>query len=326
MHALVFDRFGGPDVLDYREIPAPQATEGHAVVRLQSVGLNYADVNRRRGKYHLAGNPPWILGYEGAGTIAALGPDAPTNLHVGDRVAFVDSPRANAEYAAVAFERVIPLPDDVSFDDAAGSLLQGLTADYLIRDSYAVKSNDRVLVHAAAGGVGSLLLQMLRAKGAYTVGLVSSEAKAAIAREHGANATVLYGDAWPEHARAAIAPAAGFDVVYDSIGTTLDTSLDLARTGGSVVFYGTAGGDPPLLDVRRLMDESKTVTGGDLWNVLTTRDERIRAAHRLFDQLRDGSLKLDISARFALADGASAHELMESRRSTGKILLIPNNA
>lgn len=323
MHALVFDRFGGSDVLEYREIAAPAPTRGCALVRLRAIGVNFADVYRRQGNYHLAGDPPWILGYEGAGTIEALGEGAPANLRVGDRVAFVDSPHANAEIASVSYDRVIPLPDDISFEDAAGSLLQGLTAQYLIHDSYAVERGNRVLVHAAAGGVGSLLVQMLRAKGAQTVGLVSTEAKAAIARANGADAAVLYGEGWRSRALAAIAPAAGFDVVYDSVGNTLDESLEAARTGGTVVFYGMAGGDPAPVDPRRLMDASKTLTGGDLWNVITTHDERVRRAHALFDLIRSGALKVEISARFPLADGARAHELLESRRSTGKILLIP---
>ena len=323
MHALVFDRFGGPEVLEYREIPAPVAAPGFALVRLHAIGLNFADVYRRQGNYHLAGEPPWILGYEGAGTIEALGEGAPRDLHVGDRVAFVDSPCANAELAAVSYDRLIPLPGDISFDDAAGSLLQGLTAQYLIHDSYKVKRADRVLVHAAAGGVGSLLLQMLRAKGAHPVALVSTLAKAEIARAHGAASAILYGEGWPQRALEAVAPARGFDVVYDSVGSTLDDSLTAACTGGAVVFYGMAGGDPKPVDPRRLMDESKTLTGGDLWNVITTHAERVRRAEALFESIRTGKLTIDVTARFPLAEGARAHELIESRRSTGKVLLIP---
>ena len=313
-HALVFDRFGGPEVLEYREIPTPQATDDAVVVRLKAIGLNYADVYRRAGNYHLAGDPPWILGYEGAGVIESTG----------ERVAFVDSPRANAQRALVSRDRVIPLPDGITYEQTAASLLQGLTAHFLTHDSYAIKRGDRVLVHAAAGGVGSLLVQMLRAKGARTVGLVSSEAKADIARANGAADAVLYGDDWTQRARSAIAPANGFDVVYDSVGSTLAGSLDVARVGGTVVFYGMAGGNPTPVDPRRLMDESKTLTGGDLWNVLATHEERVRRAQALFGLIRSGQLHVDISARFKLFEGGRAHELIESRASTGKILLIPD--
>jgi NADPH2:quinone reductase len=324
MHALVFDRFGGPDVLEYREIPDPALAPGFAVVRLRAIGLNYADIYRRSGNYHLAGEPPWILGYEGAGTIEAVDSSQPAQFRVGDRVAFADSPRANAELALVSLKRLIPLPDDISFEQAAGSLLQGLTAQFLTDDSYAVGAGDIALVHAAAGGVGSMLLQMLRAKDARAVGLVSSDAKATLARASGAEVALLYGDDWPHRALEAIAPAKGYDVVYDSIGVTLDKSLDVARKGGTVVFYGMAGGNPQPVDPRRLMDESKTLTGGDLWNVLTNHKERVRRATLLFDWIRSGALRVDVSATFKLSQGAKAHELLESRRSTGKILLIPD--
>src|SRR6516165_3220447 len=158
-HALVFERFGGPEVLEYREIPTPVPTADAVVVGLKAIGLNFADIYRRQGNYHLAGDPPWILGYEGAGVVEAIGDPAVTSLRIGDRIAFVDNPRANAERALVSFDRIIPLPDDITFEQAAGSLLQGLTAHFLTNDSYDVRAGDNVLVHAAAGGVGSMLLQ-----------------------------------------------------------------------------------------------------------------------------------------------------------------------
>lgn len=278
-------------------------------MRTRAIGLNFADVYRRRGNYHLAGNPPYVLGYEAAGVIED-GPDA------GKRVAFADVPFANAELVAVPHDKLIPLPDSISFEIAAAVLLQGLTAQYLIHDSYAVKPGERAVVHAAAGGVGLLLVQLLKGAGAHVTALTSSEEKAAAAREAGADATVLYSKDWQTAVR-------GCDVVYDSVGSTLRDSLDAVRTGGAVVFYGMAGGDPAPVDPRPLMDGSKTLTGGDLWNVLASATERMRRARLLFEAVASGALRVRIDKTFPLSAGADAHRYLESRRSTGKILLVP---
>ena len=309
MRALSFEHFGGPEVLTYGEVADPAPNAGSALVRTKAIGLNFADIYRRRGNYHLAGAPPYILGYEAAGVIEN-GPDA------GKRVAFADSPFANAELVSVSQEKLIPLPDDISFENAAAVLLQGLTAHYLLHDSHAVKPGERVVVHAAAGGVGLLLVQLLKRCGAYVLGLASTEAKCAQAADAGADETCRYADAWENRAR-------GYDVIYDSIGSTLDESIDAVRTGGHVVFYGMAGGDPAPVDPRRLMDGSKTLTGGDLWNVLDSSAERVRRANELFGFVRDRTLRVHIDRTFALRDGADAHRYLESRASTGKVLLIP---
>lgn len=314
MKALVFERFGGPEVLDFRQVPDPVPVPGEALIRTRAIGLNFADVYRRKGNYHLQGAPPWIAGYEAAGEVVAVNGDLP--MKPGDRVAFADSPFANAELVAVPFEKLIPLPDDISFNTAAALLLQGLTAQYLVRDSHAVKVGETVLVHAAAGGVGLLLVQMAKRLGARVIGLTSSEAKAQAVRDAGADEVLLSTADW-------ISAVAGADVAYDSIGSTLMQSFEAVRTGGHVVFYGMAGGDPPLVDPRMLMDTSKTLTGGDLWNVLTSREERVQRGSELFAWVSDGSLKVHIAARFPLAEGAKAHAFLESRGSSGKVLLIP---
>ena len=324
MRALTFSRFGGPEVLEVREVLDPAPRPGHAVVRLQAIGLNFADVYRRRGNYHLAGDPPWIAGYEGAGIVDSIADSAPEGapFHRGDRVAFADSPFANAELVSVPFEKLIPLPDDVPAETAAALLLQGLTAQYLTRDSHAVKPGETVLVHAAAGGVGLLLVQIAHRLGARVLGLTSSPEKIAIIRDAGADEAVLLGDDWVTAAQR-LTGGAGVDVVYDSIGSTLPRSFEAVRTGGHVVFYGMAGGDPPLVDPRMLMDTSKTLTGGDLWNVLRTAEDRRTRAAELFAWVREGALRLHIAARFPLAEGAAAHAFLESRKSSGKVLLIP---
>lgn len=322
MKALVFDRFGGPEVLELRDVPEPMPAAGSVIVRMKAIGLNFADVYRRKGNYHLAGDPPYILGYEGAGVIERVGPDV-MGMRAGDRVAFADVPFANAELVAVPEDRVIPLPEDVTYEQAASLLLQGLTAHYLVRDSYGVKAGDEVLVHAAAGGVGQLLTQLCKAKGARVLGLTSSASKRVKALQSGADEVLLYGEDWVQAAREWSSDGQGLHVAYDSVGSTLMDSFEAVRIKGAVVFYGMAGGDPPHVDPRMLMDTSKTLTGGDLWNHVTTRRDRIERAGSLFAELRAGRLRLEPPATFALSEGAEAHRLLESRTSTGKILLLP---
>jgi NADPH2:quinone reductase len=322
MHALTFSRFGGPEVLEWTALPDPVQAPGVAIVRTAAIGLNFADIYRRQGRYHLAGSPPWIAGYEAAGTIAGMHiEDSDGNWLIGQRVAFADSPYANAELVAVPLEKLIRLPEYIDFDTAAAVLLQGMTAQFLSADSYAVRAGDEVLVHAAGGGVGLLLTQLATARGARVTALASSADKREAARQAGAQVAIDSGDGWAERVRAVL--PAGADAVYDSIGRTLDDSLALARVGGTVVFYGMAAGNPDPVDPRVLMDRSLTLVGGDLWNVLTSARARQERADVLFAAIRDAALRVPIAARFALADGASAHALLEGRGVSGKVLLMP---
>jgi NADPH2:quinone reductase len=319
MHALVFERFGGPEVLQWREVPDPIPEPMQVLVRTKAIGLNFSDIYRRQGNYHLKGDPPWIAGYEAAGEVVSAPPDC--GLKPGDRVAFADSPHANAELVVVDLDRIIRLPDAIDFETAAAVLLQGLTADYLIHDSHPLIAGETILVHAAAGGVGQLLVQMANAKGAQVIGLVSSESKRQIALASGAATVLLTGSDWLSELQS-LYPR-GVDVVFDSTGSTLDASLDAVRIGGRVVFYGMAGGDPAPVEPRVLMDGSKTLTGGDLWNVLTSAAERQARASKLFNLISNGALKVQIDSRYPLADGAGAHARLQSRLAMGKILLIP---
>ncbi|MEH7376249.1 MULTISPECIES: quinone oxidoreductase family protein [Bacillaceae] len=321
MKALMFKTFGGPEVLEYGDIAEPVIGPDEILLSMKAIGLNFADIYRRKGNYHLAGEPPYILGYEGAGIVAKTG----SNVHgisIGDRMAFADVPYANAEQVAVPVEKAIPVPDTISFADAASVLLQGLTAHYLTKDSYAVKKNDTVLVHAAAGGVGQLLVQIVKLLGGTAIGLTSSFEKRAAAVKAGADQVFLYKDNWKEQVLEET-NGKGVDVVYESVGSTLQDSFEVTRTGGTVVFYGMAGGDPALVDPRMLMDTSKTLTGGDLWNVLTSREERIARSNELFRWMEAGKLVVSEPTVFPLQDGQEAHRYLEGRKSMGKILLIP---
>lgn len=310
-------------MLHLEELPDPVPGSGHALVRMKAIGLNFADIYRRKGNYHLAGSPPWIAGYEGAGVVETMHGVAPDGLKPGDRVAFADVPFANAELVDVPFEKTIPLPDDIPFETAAGLLLQGLTAQYLAQDSHALKAGEEVLIHAAAGGVGLLLVQIAKAAGTRVLGLVSSEAKRQAALDAGADEVVLYTDDWVKEAHRFSGSGTGVEVVYDSVGSTLRQSLDALRKGGHAIFFGMAGGDPQPVDPRYLMDTSKTLTGGDLWNVLRTHEDRTSRAGQLFGRVRSGALNLRIAASFALSEGAAAHAFLEGRSAIGKVLLIP---
>lgn len=291
------------------------------LVRMKSIGLNFADIYRRKGNYHLAGQPPYILGYEGAGIVEQVGTKV-QGIHVGDRIAFADVPFANAELVVVPEDKAIPLLKAISFEEASSLLLQGLTAHYLTKDSYSVQMKDVVLVHAAAGGVGQLLIQIAKLIGAKVIGLTSSKEKAVAAHEAGADKVFLYKDDW-KLAVLEETNGKGVDVVYESVGSTMMDSFAATRIGGTVVFYGMAGGDPVAIDPRMLMDTSKTLTGGDLWNVLTSHEERVSRSNELFHWMEEGKVTVSKPTTFALHDGQEAHRYLESRKSTGKILLIP---
>lgn len=321
MKALVFNAFGGPEVLEYLEIADPVIGPDEVLVKMKAIGLNFADIYRRKGNYHLTGIAPFILGYEGAGVVEKIGANV-QGISIGDRVAFADVPHSNAELVAVPIEKVIPLPETISFEVAASVLLQGLTAHYLTKDSYAVKENDVILVHAAAGGVGQLLVQIAKLLGGRVIGLTSSVEKASAAKKAGADSVFLYSDDWKGKVLE-VTNEKGVDVVYDSVGSTLEDSFAATHIGGTVIFFGMAGGDPSPVDPRMLMETSKTLTGGDLWNVLTSSEERIARSSELFRWIEEGKVTVSEPAVFALRDGRKAHHFLESRKSMGKILLRP---
>ena len=319
MKALTFSTFGNSDVLEYIEIPNPVLKSDEILVEMKAIGLNFADVYRRKGNYHLKGNPPFIAGYEGAGIIVDA--NNHSEFKVGDRIAFADAPFANAELVAVNVNHVLPLPDEISFETAASVLLQGLTAHYLATDSHKTQIGETVLIHAVAGGVGQFLTQISKMLGAKVIGLTSSAEKAKVAIEQGADHVLLYNEDWKSQIFKI--NSKGVDVVYDSIGSTLGESFKVTKECGQVVFFGMAGGDPEPVDPRMLMDGSKTLTGGDLWSYLNSKEERIKRATQLFSWITEGKIKLSEPTSFKLSEGKLAHDFLESRKSTGKIILIP---
>lgn len=319
MKALTFSSFGSSDVLEYKEIPAPILKPGEILVEMKAIGLNFADIMRRSGNYPMRGNPPYINGYEGAGVVKDAN-QHPT-LQPGDRVAFADVPFAQAELVSVPFDQAIPLPEQISFETAASIMLQGLTAQFLTNDSHIVKPGETVLIHAAAGGVGQLLIQICKLMGAKVIGLTSSSQKKDVALTQGADAVFLYADDWRTQVLN-ICPQ-GVDVVYESIGSTMETSIAVTKVLGQVVLFGLAGGKLEFGNPLGIIGSSRTITGGDLWNYLTTGEERIRRSAQLFDWILSDHIKVSEPSVFSLSEGAAAYDLMEGRSSTGKVLMIP---
>jgi NADPH:quinone reductase len=316
MKALTFSVFGGPEVLQYIDVPDPVLQQGELLVQMKAIGLNYADTYRRRGNYHLKGEPPFIAGYEGAGIV--INSNDVDGYKKGDKVCFADVPFANAELVVVPQTHAIPLADAITFETAAAIMLQGLTAQYLTLDSYAIERNDVVLIHACAGGVGQLLVQICKMMGAKVIGLTSSDEKRIPALASGCDKVFLYTEDW-----VALSKMENISVVYESVGATLLQSFETVKQTGTVVFYGFAGGNPPQIDPRMLMDGSKKLIGGDLWSYLTSREERISRSNLLFEWISSGKIRIPLPTVFSLKDGKRAHELLESRKSMGKIVLIP---
>jgi NADPH2:quinone reductase len=310
--AIVLDRFGGPEVLQLRELPLPRAEPGHAVVRIAHAGINFVDLYQREGRYPGI-SLPWRLGLEGAGEVVDVAPGQ--GFEVGQRVAFTTGVQgAYAGHLAVPLEHLVPVPDALPLRDAAAALEQGMTAAMLLDDVARLRPGEPVLVHAAAGGVGGWLVQWLLARGHPVFGTVSSVAKAQWLRGVGAVPLMAEGD-W-------VAAARGVAVVFDSVGrSTFAGSLEALRTGGHVVLFGAASGQPEPVDVLALMKKSLTLTRPVLPHFLPDAATRRERAAVVFDALLGGAVQLRIHAEFPLAQAGQAHELLASRATQGKLLL-----
>jgi NADPH2:quinone reductase len=317
MRAIVIEEKGGPDVLQVRDEPEPAAGDDQLLVQVEAVGVNYRDVYEREGRGAAYGNAklPLIVGAEGAGTVLR----GAGGFSEGDRVGWVAAPGSYAERVAVPVGAAIPVPDGVSGEQAAAVLLQGMTAHYLAYSTYAVRADDVVVVHAAAGGVGLLLTQMVKALGGHVIATTSTEEKAALARAAGADDTLGY-DGFRERALA----LGGAHVVYDAVGaTTWEDSFASLRARGYLVLYGMASGPAPDFDPQRLQAKSLYLTRPGLPQYIATREELLERAGAVLRWVADGALDVRIGERYPLEEARRAHEDLEARRSTGKLLLIP---
>jgi NADPH:quinone reductase len=322
MRAIQIKQPGGPEAMELVELPVPEPKAGEAVVKLAASGVNFIDVYQREGRYQVA--LPFVLGQEGAGTVTAVGSGV-KSVKAGDRMAWTGVLGAYAEYAAVPAERLVPIPAGVTDQQAAAAMLQGMTAHYLAHDSYPLKRGQTALVHAAAGGVGLLLVQMAHSIGARVIATVSTEEKAKLARQAGADEIILYTQADFEAETKRLTGGKGVDVVYDSVGkTTFEKGLNILRPRGMMVLYGgSSGAVPPFDPILLTQRGSLFLTRPSLGNYIASREELVARSGAVFAMMAAGKLKLRIEHLYPLAEAQRAHRDLEGRKTTGKLLLIP---
>jgi NADPH2:quinone reductase len=312
MHAVVFEKNGGPEVLEYKEAPDPTPGDGQVLVDVEAVGINYRDVYERVGGGY-GSEPPAIIGVEGAGKIH----------DTGERVGWVGVPGSYAEQVAASRDRLVPLPDGVEAEVAAAALLQGMTAHYLAADSYPIEDGDWVVVHAAAGGVGLLLTQIAKARGGRVIATTSTDEKAALARGAGADEVIGY-DGFAAKARE-ITRGEGVAAVYDGVGqATFEEGLKALRPTGRMILYGAASGQPDPLNLAVLAPAGSLYVQRPTLQTYTRSPELLRErASALLGLIESGKLDVRIGARYPLEEARQAHEDLEARKTTGKLLLIP---
>lgn len=313
---------GGPEVMLWEDVPTPEPGPGEALVRHAAVGLNYIDVYFRTGLYK-APSLPMTIGMEGAGTVLAVGSGV-TDVAVGDRVAYAGALGAYATERVLGADKLVKIPEGIDFTTAAAMMLQGMTAQYLLRRTYKVKAGDPIVVHAAAGGVGLILCQWAKHIGATVIGVVSTAEKAELAKAHGAAHVVIgHGNLVAEVKR--ITGGAMVPVVYDSVGKdTFNTSLDCLAPLGLMCCYGNASGPVPPFDLGILGAKgSLFLTRPSLATYTAKRSDLVPTANELFDVVKSGAVKINVNQTFALKDAASAHIALESRKTTGSTVLVP---
>lgn len=322
MHAIQVSRTGGPEVLQYTDVPTPQPKPNEALVKIAAIGVNFIDIYHREGRYPL--KTPFIPGQEAAGTVAEVGSEVKT-LKPGDRVVYTGVVGSYAEYQAVSAAVVVKIPAGLSERDAAAVILQGMTAHYLLYDTYPVKKGETILAHAAAGGVGLLLLQMARQIGARIIGTVSTEEKAKLARDAGADEIIRYTEQDFETETRRLTNNQGVHVVYDSVGkTTFEKGLNVLRPRGYMVLYGGSSGAVPPFDLIELSRKgSLFVTRPTLGHYILTREELEKRAGAVLGMVASGKLKLRVEHIYPLKNAQQAHKDLQGRKTTGKLLLIP---
>ncbi len=321
MKAIQVKQVGGPEVMELTEMLVPEPKANEAAVKIVASGVNFIDVYYREGRYKAA--TPFIPGQEAAGEVVAVGSGV-TSVKVGDRVAYTMVLGSYAEYATVAADRLVKIPEGVSYQQAAATMLQGMTAHYLSHSTYPLKKGETALVHAAAGGVGLLLTQMAHNIGARVIGTVSTEEKAKLARAAGADDVILYTQTDFEAETKRLTGDKGVDVVYDSVGkTTFEKGLNVLRPRGYMVLYGGSSGAVPPFDLIQLSAKgSLFVTRPSLAHYVATRTELEERANAVFGMIAAGKLKLRIEHLYPLQDAAQAHRDLEGRKTTGKLLLL----
>jgi len=322
MRAVRFEQTGGPEVLELVEVETPEPKPGQVRVRHEAIGVNFIDTYHRTGLYPV--KLPCIPGGEAAGVVEALG-EGVTSLKVGDRVAYSGGFGAYAEANVVAADRAVRIPEGVDSRTAAASLLKGMTVEALLCRTYSVKAGETILVHAAAGGVGQIMVQWAKAIGAEVIATVGSEAKAAKARELGADHVILYREQDVAAEVRRITGGKGVPVAYDSVGKdTFEGTLgSLARRGLFVTFGNASGPVPPFAPGRLAQGGSLYMTRPTLFDYIVTPDELAASAGALFEMIRSGKVKIEVGQTFALADARAAHEALEARSTVGASLLIP---
>jgi NADPH:quinone reductase len=321
MKAIQVKQTGGPEVMELVDLPVPQPKASEAVVKLAASGVNFIDVYYREGRYKA--QLPFVLGQEGAGTVTAVGSEV-KSVKVGDRVAWTGVQGSYAEYAAVPADRLVEIPAGVSDQQAAATMLQGMTAHYLSHDTFPLKRGQVALIHAAAGGVGLLLVQMAHNIGARIIATVSTDAKAKLAREVGANDIILYTQQDFEAETKRLTDGKGVDVVYDSVGkTTFEKGLNVLRPRGMMVLFGgSSGAVPPFDPIVLTQKGSLFLTRPSLGNYIATREELVARSKAVFGMIAAGKLKLRIEHTYPLAEAQRAHRELEARKTTGKLLLV----
>ena len=322
MKAIQIQKFGGPEVLTLADIEIPKPKANEAVVQIKAAGVNYIDVYFREGRY--PATPPFVNGQEASGVVAETGPEV-QGPKTGDRVAYTGVLGGYAEYAAVPANRLVKVPEKIDFRQAAAAMLQGMTAHYLCRTTYPLKRGDIALVHSAAGGVGLLLVQMAKKLGARVIGTVSTEEKAKLAREAGADDTILYTQQDFEAETKRLTDGKGVHVIYDGVGKdTFEKDLNSLRPRGYLVYYGASSGPVPPFDLNKLAPKgSLFVTRPTLLHHIASREDLEQRSSDIFGMIASGDLKLRIEYTYPLGQASQAHRDLEGRKTTGKLLLIP---
>ncbi|MEJ2049571.1 MAG: quinone oxidoreductase [Calditrichota bacterium] len=322
MKVIQVTRVGGPEVLEVSELPVPEPGDDEVVVKLEAAGVNYVDVYHRNGNYAI--KPPFVPGLEGAGVVSTVGMNV-KDIKKDDRIAWTGIIGSYAEYVKVPATSAVQIPEKMSTQQAAAAMLQGMTAHYLSHDTYRLKKGVTALIHAAAGGVGLLLVQMAHQLGARVIGTVSTEVKADLARKAGADEVILYTQVDFETETKKLISGEGIQVVYDSVGkTTFSKGLNLLAPRGMMVLFGSSSGNVPPLDLSILAQKgSLFVTRPSLVHYTATRQELLSRSKELFDMILSGRLNLRISHKYGLSNAAQAHRDLEARKTTGKLLLIP---